>query len=141
MEGKRMKNEELNKDSHNVKRFEQFEVWKKNHELVLKVYQVTRDFSVKDESLVKELQKTARQITQSIVEGFNRRNPAEKYEFYARARDASFIFQDALLIANDLKAFINESEYEEILEILISGRRMLNGLLDTFRNIKREAER
>ena len=66
--------------------------------------------------------------------------PREETE-YLMGKVLGFIFQDTLLLAKDLKAFINESEYEEILEILISGRRMLNGLLDTFRNIKRENER
>jgi len=121
------------KDSRNVKRFEGLEAWKKNHELVVKVYQVTREFSDKDISLAKDLQNSARFITQSIVEGYNRRSPKDKYSYYARARDASFIFQDLLLTARDLNVFTNGyAQYEDLLDTLISGRRVINGLVESF---------
>jgi len=54
-----------------AERFEQLEVWKKAHELVLKIYKITKDFPSEEKfGLVSQMRRAAVSIPANIAEGF-----------------------------------------------------------------------
>jgi len=54
-----------------AERLEQLEVWKKAHELVLKIYKITKDFPSEEKfGLVSQMRRAAVSIPANIAEGF-----------------------------------------------------------------------
>ena len=56
-----------------AERFEQLEVWEKAHELVLKIYKITKDFPSEEKfGLVSQMRRAAVSIPANIAEGFKK---------------------------------------------------------------------
>lgn len=83
--------------------FKDLLVWRKAHALVLAVYRYSSLFPKSETfGLSSQLRRAAVSIAANIVEGFRRRNAAEKTRFYNVAQaslDESHYF---LILANDL---------------------------------------
>ena len=74
----------MNKELKKIRSFTDLVAWQEGHKLVLKIYDITKDFP-KDElfALNIQMKRCAVSITSNIAEGFSRKSPKEKIQFYA----------------------------------------------------------
>ena len=58
-----------------IKRFEDLKVWQKSHELVLEVYQITRQFPNEEKvGLISQIRRSAVSVAANIAEGSKRQH-------------------------------------------------------------------
>ncbi len=105
-------------------------VWQKSHELVLKIYEITKDFP-KDEqfSLTSQIRRAAVSIPSNIVEGKARGSNKEYKRFLLMARGSLEETKYQLLLAKDLK-YIDEQTYKEIYRRMDEVGKLLGGLIN-----------
>jgi four helix bundle protein len=104
-------------------------VWQKSHELVLKVYGITKNFP-KDEmyGLTSQIRRAAVSIPSNIVEGKGRGSNKEYKRFLLIARGSLEETKYQLLLAKDLK-YVGEEKYKEVLILAMDVGRLLAGLI------------
>jgi four helix bundle protein len=112
-----------------VKNFDDLEAWKNGHELVLDIYNITKDFP-KEElyGIVSQLRRAASSITANIAEGFARYHFKDKARFYYQARGSVAEVQNFLLLSKDL-GYINEERCASLIEKANQVRQLINGLI------------
>lgn len=109
-----------------IKHFQELKVWQKAHQLVLKVYQVTKDFPKEERyALLVQIRRAVISVASNIVEGFNRYSVNDSLHFYNFARASLEEVKYQLLIANDLN-YISLEVYQESLILSEEVGRMLN---------------
>ncbi len=120
------------------KRFEDFGVWQSAHELVVTTHRLTSIFDPTSGDMRDRLVNAAHEISKTLVQGYNRRDPKMKLEFYEASRDATFIYQDVLLTAKDLSLFADKQEdFDKLLDLTIESRKRVTGLIKKYREIAR----
>lgn len=86
-----------------AKTFEDLEVWKKAHELVLEAYKVTRYFPNEEKfSLVSQMRRAAVSIAANIAEGFRKRTLKDKANFYNMSQGSLEELRYYLILSTDL---------------------------------------
>ena len=113
-----------------IKNFYNLTVWKKAHELTLKIYKATRKFP-KDElyGLVSQLRRAVSSIAANIAEGFERYYFKDKIRFYYQARGSAAEVQNFLLLSRDLN-FISSEECQTFFTEADEVRRLINSLIN-----------
>ncbi|NMA14315.1 MAG: four helix bundle protein [Clostridia bacterium] len=104
-------------------------VWQKSHELVLKIYEITKGFP-KDEmfGLTSQIRRAAVSVPSNIVEGKARGSNKEYKRFLLMARGSLEEVKYQLLLARDLK-YIDDNTYKVVLRMAEDVGRLLNGLM------------
>jgi len=104
-------------------------VWQKSHKLVLKIYDITKEFP-KDElfGLTSQLRRAAVSIPSNIVEGKARGSKVEYRRFLFIARGSLEEVKYQLLLAKDLH-YIDEQKYKGMITLSQEVGRLLNGLI------------
>jgi four helix bundle protein len=112
-----------------IKSFTDLNTWKTAHELVLKVYLLTRKFP-KDEmfGITSQMRRVAVSITSNIAEGFGRHTFKNKVQFYYQSRGSLTELHNQLILSKDL-SYISSNEYGEISIILEKSHKLLQGLI------------
>jgi len=103
-------------------------VWKKSHELVLKIYDMTSRFpSTEQFGLTSQIRRAAVSIPSNIVEGKARGSDKDllRFLFYARGSLEEVKYQT--LLANDLN-YIDKENHSELQNLMFEIDKMLNGL-------------
>jgi len=110
-----------------AKRFEDLEVWRKAHQLVLGIYKLTRSFPTEEKyGLVSQMRRTAVSIPTNIAEGFKKRTLKDKSNFYNIAQGSLEELRYYLLLAKDLNYVAENQEFVNLAEEI---SRMLYGLI------------
>ncbi|MGI6441719.1 MAG: four helix bundle protein [Peptoniphilaceae bacterium] len=104
-------------------------VWQKSHELVLKIYAITKDFP-KDEQfgLTSQIRRAVVSIPSNIVEGKARGSNKDYNRFLMMARGSLEEVKYQMLLAKDLK-YLDENTYREIYKNMDEVGRLLGGLI------------
>ena len=104
-------------------------VWQRAHELVLKIYEITKDFP-KDEQfgLTSQVRRAAVSIPSNIVEGKARGSNKDYNRFLMMARGSLEEVKYKMLLAKDLK-YLDENRYREIYKNMDEVGRLLGGLI------------
>ena len=104
-------------------------VWQKSHELVLKIYEITKNFP-KDEQfgLTSQIRRATVSIPSNIVEGKARGSNKDYNRFLMMARGSLEEVKYQMLLAKDLK-YIDENTYIEIYKNMDEVGRLLGGLI------------
>lgn len=105
------------------------EVWKKAHELVLEMYQVTNSFPNNEMyGITNQLRRASSSVAANIVEGQARNTTKEYLQFLYNARGSLEETRYFLILAKDLQYLEAEGYnlYEQHCEIV---SKMLNGLI------------
>jgi four helix bundle protein len=107
--------------------FRQLEVWQKAHELVLMVYQVTKEFP-RDErfGLVSQMRRAAVSIPANIAEGFKRRGIQDKIRFYNISEGSLEELKYFFILSEDLGYISSDDDLVAQSETV---GRLLNGLI------------
>lgn len=104
-------------------------VWQKSHELVLKIYAITKDFP-KDEQfgLTSQIRRAVVSIPSNIVEGKARGSNKDYNRFLMMARGSLEEVKYQMLLAKDLK-YLDENTYRKIYKNMDEVGRLLGGLI------------
>jgi four helix bundle protein len=112
-----------------VESWRKLEVWRYAHQLVLRVYELTRCFPTEEKyRLVDQLCRAASSIPTNIAEGKGRSSTKEYLHFLAIARGSIEEVKYLLLLSHDL-GYTSETLYFEISNEYDRVGRMLNGLI------------
>ncbi|RPJ56825.1 MAG: four helix bundle protein [Dehalococcoidia bacterium] len=115
-----------------ISHFQQLEVWQEAHKLVLKVYQVTKDFPGDERfGLVSQMRRAAVSVPANIVEGFKRHGKQEKIRFYNIAEGSLEELKYFFILGKDL-GYISSND--DLISQAESVGRLLNGLITSARN-------
>lgn len=86
-----------------VKKFEDLEVWRKAHKVVLNIYTVTTSFPAEERfGLVSQMRRAAVSVTANISEGYKKRSPKDKANFYNIAQGSLEELRYYLILSKDL---------------------------------------
>ena len=87
-----------------IQSFEQLDVWKRAHTLVLDVYRITEAFPASEKyGLVSQMRRAAVSVPANIAEGFKRRGPRDKNRFYNFAQGSLEELRYYFILSRDLK--------------------------------------
>jgi len=112
-----------------IKSFTDLNAWKEAHVLVLKIYELTKNFPKEEQfGLTNQLRRAVVSITSNIAEGFSRSSYKEKSQFYSIALGSLTEVQNQLIIARDL-GYITTKEFSELADKTITVSKLLNGLI------------
>lgn len=111
----------------NIKSFTDIKAWQKAHELVLKVYSLTRNFPKCEEfCLTNQIRRAAISIASNIAEGFKRRSAKDSGHFYNIADGSLEEVKYQLILSRDL-GYINEEKFTEAFALAEEVGRLLCG--------------
>ncbi|RKF04633.1 four helix bundle protein [Tenacibaculum lutimaris] len=111
-----------------MRNYRKFEVWKKSHELALKVYELTKGFP-KEEiyGITSQLRRASLSVPTNIVEGVSRNTEKEFAHFVNIASGSSAEVEYLLEFASELN-YLSYENFEGLNKEIISIRKMLNVL-------------
>jgi four helix bundle protein len=106
-------------------------VWKKSMRLVLLIYKHTQSFP-KEElyGIVSQMRRAATSIPSNIAEGYGRNSNKELIRFLYVALGSSSELETQIIISFHLK-YLQEKEYEELVQLNDEVRKMLSSLIKT----------
>ena len=111
-------------------------VWKKSHQLVLNVYQATKDFPSDERyGLTSQMRRSAQSIPTNIAEGAGRSTDGDFVRFLDIAAGSASELDYQLLLAHDL-AFLDTRTHEVLIEHLTEVRKMLTAFIRKLRATK-----
>lgn len=113
------------------------EVWKKSHNLVLKIYQLTASCpKAETYALIDQLRRAAYSVSANIVEGQSRNTTREYRSFLYNARGSVEEVRYFLLLSKDL-GYIDQTMYKIIESEYETVSKMLNGLIKSLKRNQR----
>ena len=118
----------------NAKSFEELDVWRKAHQVVLDVYTGSRQFPREELfGLTSQMRRSAASTPANIAEGFRRATKADKLRFYNIALASADETQYHLLLAHDLEYADTQALRERSKEVA----RMLNAYIAAIERSRR----
>jgi len=109
--------------------FQDLEVWKKSHQLVLDTYKLTKNFPPEEKfGLVSQMRRAAISIPANLAEGFKKRSLKDKSNFYNIAQGSLEEVRYYVVLSKDLN-YLNETR--GLLDSTTEIGRMLNGLISS----------
>jgi four helix bundle protein len=110
-----------------IQKFEDLVVWKKSHELVLEVYDLTKDFPIEEKfGLVPQMRRAAISVPANIAEGFKKRSSKDKINFYNISQGSLSELQYYIILTRDLGYKVKTEKFESLINEV---GKMLNGLI------------
>lgn len=108
--------------------FRNLDVWNKAVELATYVYQITEYFPKTEKySLTSQMRRSAVSISSNIAEGAGRGSKKEFNQFLNISTGSCYELETQLTISQNLK-FLNDNDYEKIIEKLIEIQKMIYAL-------------
>ena len=110
--------------------YTQMEVWKKARVLVFEIYKLTAKFPKEEMyGLTSQMRRAAVSIPSNIAEGCGRQYKKETIQFQYISRGSQYELETELYLSFDL-GFINETDLNKALDLLMEGRRLLSGFIN-----------
>jgi len=114
-----------------LKNFWDMDVWKKSHQLALRVYRITRGFPSQEKfGLTSQIRRAVISIAANIAEGFRKRSKRDKVNYYNIAHGSLEEVRYYLLLAKDLSYLSDIKEEwelaEDISKMLMALRKSLS---------------
>lgn len=112
-----------------IKNFFDLNAWKKAREIVLIIYQETKNFPAEEKyGIIDQLRRASCSITANIAEGFGRFHYGDKCKFYLQARGSLNEVQNFLILANDLR-YLDKKQTKYIWDLTKETEKLINGLI------------
>ncbi len=112
-----------------IKSVEDLDVYKKAHELTLKLYKITKDFPGDEKfGLVSQIRRASVSINANLLEGSYRINRKEFKQFTGISRGSAGELKYHLLVAKDL-SYISAKDFNYFITELDAITKMLLGLI------------
>ena len=117
-----------------IRSFTDLNAWKEGHQLVLKVYSLTKLFPPEEQfGLTLQMRRCVVSVTSNIAEGFSRKGVKEKAQFLYMALGSLTELQNQLVIARDIGYFANK-DFQSIAENTVVVNKLINGLIKSIKN-------
>jgi len=101
-----------------AQRFEELLVWQKSHQLVLRVYRLTKEFPKQEiYGLAAQMRRAAVSVPANIAEGFKRRGRSDKARMMNVAQGSLEELRYYFILARDLDYSTTEAERESADEV------------------------
>lgn len=111
-----------------MKTHHDLDVWKKAISLVTEIYKLTESFpKVEQYGLTNQIRRSAVSIPSNIAEGAARASSKEFSQFLSIALGSVSELETQLIVSNNLN-FIEKIHFEEMLERIVTIRKMIVGL-------------
>lgn len=112
-----------------IKSFTDLRAWQHSHQLVLKIYQLTKKFP-KEETfgLTKQMRTAAVSVTSNLAEGYGRQTFKEKIHFYYQAKGSLTELQNQILIAKDV-GYLFQKDFQDLAEKAVTAHKIITGLI------------
>ena len=118
-----------------MKTHQDLDVWKKAIDFVTKVYTYTEAFPKSEVyGLTNQIRRAAVSIPSNIAEGAARNTSKDFSDFLAITLGSIAELETQLIISNNL-GYLNSVQYEELVSLLVSIRRMTLGLKKSLNKI------
>ncbi|OGZ60081.1 MAG: hypothetical protein A3F94_02725 [Candidatus Spechtbacteria bacterium RIFCSPLOWO2_12_FULL_38_22] len=116
-------------NENSIKNFYDLGAWKKGHQLIIKIYQITERFPKEEVfGITSQLRRASSSVTANMAEGFARYHYNDKIRFYYQARGSVAEVQNFLLLARDLK-LIDKESCQQLGETSKDVEKLINGLI------------
>ena len=113
--------------------WKELDVWKKSHELVLRIYQLIARFPDSEKyALSNQLKRAACSVPANIVEGHSRKTSKEFIQFLYHARGSLEELRYFLFLSKDLN-YITQDTYNELESNSQTISKMLNSLISSIK--------
>ncbi len=113
--------------------FRKLNVWKKSHDVVLKIYGVTAKFPPAEMyGLTSQMRRSSGSIAMNIAEGCGRGGDTDFARFLAMAMGSASELEYQILLAKDLN-FVKDPDYNLLSSDVIEVKRMLSSLIQKLR--------
>jgi four helix bundle protein len=120
--------------------FKKLLVWQRAHDLVLAVHSTADGIRGRDYAALRsQMVRAAASIDANIVEGSGQRSDKEFMRFLNIAINSSNELEAHLILARDLKV-IRDNRFHELLDRIVSVRKMLHGLLNRINGTPRKSD-
>jgi four helix bundle protein len=106
-------------------------VWQKAHEVVLQVYEMTREFPESEKyGIISQMRRASISVTSNIAEGFGRHTSKDKIRFYRNARGSCYEIESQAYAARDLN-YLNPKSFAKLCQALGDIVLELNKIMKT----------
>ena len=115
--------------------YEDLDVFKKAHNLVLKIYQITENFPAKEQfRIVSQMIKAAYSIPANIAEGSSRNTTKEYLNYLFISRGSLNELKYFLKLSKDLN-YVSEDTFKQFENKCNEVGKLLNGLINSLKKI------
>lgn len=115
--------------------FQDLEVWKEGHKLVLMIYKTTKLFPKEEMyGITDQMKRASVSITSNIAEGFSRYGNKEKIQFYYISKGSLVELHNQIIICKDIN-YININNFTDIEIQIIKVGKILTGLIRSTKNL------
>ncbi|MEO8666296.1 MAG: four helix bundle protein [Ignavibacteria bacterium] len=113
------------------------DVWKKCRKLTSCIYSLTKKFP-KDEQygLTNQIRRSVVSIPSNIAEGCGRSHTKDSIHFFHISRGSLYELETQLYLSFD-QNYITEEELDENLKLIIDCKKLINGFINYYKNLKR----
>lgn len=116
-----------------MKNFRELNVWKKAHQLTLKIYQTTNTFPREEMyGLTSQMRRACASVPTNIAEGCGRNSDAELARFFDISMGSASELEYLLLLTRDLN-LINSPDHSEFTSEVVEIKRMLASFIKKLR--------
>jgi four helix bundle protein len=120
----------------NIKSYTELDVWKKARELVKEIYLTTANYPQEEVfGLTNQMRRCAVSVPSNIAEGCGRNHTKDSIQFFFIARGSLYELETQIHLSSDLN-FINKEELEKLLSQLLHSRKLLNGFIRYYQQLK-----
>ena len=117
-----------------IQHFTDLNTWKKNHEFVKLVYEISKKFPTEEQfGLTNQLRRSASSVTANIAEGYGRYHLKDKIKFYHQARGSNTESQNHIILAFELN-YLSEKDYNKLKIVVFEGYKLICGLIRSTSN-------
>ncbi|SEW16936.1 four helix bundle protein [Kaistella antarctica] len=118
--------------------FTSLEVWKESRKLTNLVYEKSKNFP-KEElfGLTNQIRRCAVSVPSNIAEGCGRRTSNDTIQFLHISRGSLYELETQIYISLD-QNYISEIEFNEIANQILICKKLLNGFINYYKNLKNE---
>jgi four helix bundle protein len=118
-----------------IKSFTDLLAWQENHQLVLIIYRLTKNFPQEEiYSLTDQMRRASISITSNIAEGFGRQTMKDKLNFYYLAQGSLTELKNQLLICRDI-GYLSKDDFNLAATQANSCHRLLQGLIQKTKSL------
>lgn len=118
------------------KRYNELNVWLESRRLSKDIYSATAKFPKQEQfGLINQMRRSAISIPSNIAEGCGRNYPKDSVQFFYIARGSIYELETQLYLSFDLE-YIVEVELNELLKLTETTRKLLNGFIKYYQQIK-----
>lgn len=109
--------------------FRKYEVWKDSHNLVLKIFKITKSFPKEENyGITSQIRRSSQSIPTNIAEGCGRMSDIDFKRFLYTSLGSVFELDYQIELCKDVK-YINHDQYVILQEDIIKIRRKLIALI------------